>query len=81
MSANICWEPVSKKVKRLSVGAPSRFMAVLDRLGVSLPGEVGVEHVEVLRGAAAVTDEESNPFQDLIDLIDLYDRVRLWAEY
>jgi hypothetical protein len=56
-------------------------MEVLDRIGIRLPGEVGTEHIEALRGAAAATDEISNPFQDLIVLIDRYDRVRLWAEY
>lgn len=83
MSATICWEPVNPNPKYLRVMGPSWFIGVLQKLDLDLPCEVGEQDLPGLRGAAAAVDERdgTNPFADLIDIIEKYGVVRLWVEY
>lgn len=84
MSASICWRPVDKRDKTLRVGAPSLFMETMRKAGLEFPCTIGSEELPVLTGMAAVygrNDENVNPFDELITLVEKYGSVELWASY
>ena len=83
MSANICWRPVESKAKRINTSAPSSFMEAMKRAGMSLPCELNASHRERLIGLAAshCYDTPTNPYQQLLDLLEKHESIALWAEY
>lgn len=84
MSATICWRPSAKNDKHLNVGAPSSFMEVMKNAGFGFPCAVTLSDVPVLRGMAAVygrNDQNPNPFDELLDLVEKYGSIELWAVY
>lgn len=82
MSAVICWEPVAKeKANRLKVGSPSLFLEALEcGLGRD-SGEFGQGDLERLRGMASMIKGDANPFNEMVELIELHGAIRIWGEY
>jgi len=82
MTASLCWSPVEKNSRMLSALAPSQTMEILAEIGISFPGEAGIEHLAALHALAkAWPNQKQNPFRDLVEAIEKHDRVKLWAEY
>lgn len=80
MSASILFEPV-KPGRSLGVSAPSSFLAALERLGVQLPAVVDASIVPRLEGLRAGLTHEHTAIERLIEAIEQYESVRVWAEY
>ncbi len=81
MSASILWEPVNISPDHISCYAPSAFMAAMERAGMGLPCTLNETHIPILRGMAAASDAEPNPYKQIIDLLLNRGSIRLWAEY
>ena len=81
MSANIYWEPITTNAKRLHVMAPSWFMQVLERADMGLPNTFGEKDIPTLRGMAANMNEEKNPFNELIEIIEKRGSINVWYEH
>lgn len=81
MSANIYWEPVSIKTKRLRVMAPSSFISTMERANLPLPNTFDESAIPTLRGMAATMNEENNPFLELIEKIEKYGSVSVWYQH
>lgn len=86
MSATIFYEPVKQNSKSLDVSAPSTFQ---DRLAKAFGGDwttvlpriFGKDDIPTLQGMSATQIEDNNPYQQMIDLIEKYDQIRVWAQY
>ena len=81
MSANIYWEPVSIKTRRLRVMAPSSFISAMERANLPLPNTFDESAIPTLRGMAATMNEENNPFLELIEKIEKYGSVSVWYQH
>lgn len=85
MSATIYWEPacVDMKEKHLSCWAPSSFMEQLEnRLGERPPTYFDEEDLIGLRELAKTNcDGGGNPFQELVNAIQIHGSIRVWPEY
>lgn len=81
MSANIYWEPISIKTKRLRVMAPSSFISAMERANFPLPNTFDESAIPTLRGMAATMNEENNPFLELIEKIEKYGSVSVWYQH
>lgn len=81
MSATIFWEPINLRPKSLRVMAPSWFMQVLERADMGLPNTFGEKDIPTLRGMAANMNEEKNPFNELIEIIEKKGSVNVWYEH
>src|SRR6185436_20832415 len=86
MSASICWEPVPSDYKCLDVAAPQYFLETMRKcFGEAGSWTLGRQDIPVLRGAAAAgawgSDDDYNPFKQLIKLLEVQDLIRVWAEY
>jgi len=84
VSANIYWRPVSKNNKSLNVLAPSSFQERMREVGLCLPCTVRQGDASLLKGMAAGYGREKdrpNPFDQILELLEKYDEVELWAEY
>lgn len=81
MSANIYWRPVAKNNKSINTLTPSAFQETMRKLGLSLPCTLDTRSTLLLQGAAAVFDDDPNPFQQILDLLEHHDAIELWAEY
>lgn len=81
MSANLYWQPV--KGKDLNVGAPSSFMAALERAVGAQPWHLNEGHVHILKGLAAGLDstDQREAVETLIAGISRHSEVRVWPEY
>lgn len=82
MSANIYWRPVAKK--SLNVPAPSSFQEKMEEAGLRLPCTVGREHLDVLRGMSigfGLERDRPNPFREILELLESYEEIELWAVY
>jgi hypothetical protein len=75
MSATICYRPVLTKRYYVPTMAPSSFMEALGEL----PRTFGAEDLPILRVCARVGHREA--FEHLIDAIEKYGAIELWAEY
>lgn len=83
MSANICWRAV-KNDKTLDVPAPSSFQEKMSAVGMCLPCTIKQSSREILRGMAEGYGREKdrpNPFDQILELLDKYDEIELWAVY
>lgn len=81
MSASILWEPL-RPGKSLGVNAPSLFMVALRyAFEADLPRVFSSSDVPVLRGMAAGMSHEAKAINKLIEAIDEFEQVRVWAEY
>lgn len=88
MTANIYWEPFSRKAKNIPVTAPSRFMQELENAGLgTVTGGNGItlteEHLPTLIGMKAVFSgvNNLNPYWHIINAIETHKEIRLWAVY
>ena len=84
MSATICWRPVSKNEKSLGVMAPSAFQEAMSQAGFPLPCDLSQTDIPVLRGMAAAFgryDKRPNPYDEILELLNKYDGISLWAVY
>lgn len=81
MSANIYWEPVSIKTRRLRVMAPSSFISAMERANLPLPNTFDESAIPTFRGMAATMNEENNPFLELIEKIEKYGSVSVWYQH
>lgn len=82
MSATIYWEPVNPNPEYLHTMASSWFMECLERAGMELPYTFNRDDIAVLKGlAAAVSDNDRNPFKQLIEAIQKHDEVSVWAQH
>ena len=80
MSANIYWEPASRKRNDLNVGAASAFMTMLEKAGIT--NRVTTADLPVLRGMeAAAPDGFKGPLQEMIDAVEKHDEIEWRAEY
>ena len=81
MGASIFYQSVHGKC--LNVGAPSYFLGVLRRVfGGDGPWEVDGTWSQQLQGAAAASsNQEQAALEELIEAIERYGRIRIWAEY
>ena len=85
MSATILWEPYrAPKGESLWTMAPQNFMETLRHLGWEEGGNLGRKHLAALKALAyqfSDKDTTKNPYAQLVDAIEKYDEVRVWAEY
>ena len=81
MSATIFWEPITANPNSLDVMAPSWFMQVLERANMGLPNTFGEKDIPTLRGMAATVNQERNPFNELIEIIEEKGSVNVWYEH
>lgn len=83
MTANIYWRPVAASRHDISPGAPSSFIGKLEALFGPLPLSLTEESLPVLRAAKVVIDyqDQKDAFTELIDAIEKYERIEVWAEY
>lgn len=82
MSANIYFMPDVKKGTPLNTPAPSSFIETLERAGYTLPYTFDDSDKKLLLGMACARErQEDNPYRQLIEAIDNFGRVRVWAEY
>jgi hypothetical protein len=83
MTANIYWEKIDPKPKDLGVGAPSSFIDSLKKAGLGFPCELDHKAVPVLAGMAAMWEHKNstNPYAELVEIINKNGRIKVWAEY
>jgi hypothetical protein len=88
MSANIQWEPLSRKMKDLPVMAPQAFIQILENAGLGNLNDGGGivlkdANLPTLRGMMAVFSgiNIQNPYWHLIKAIEQYGEIRVWAVY
>jgi hypothetical protein len=82
MSATIKYVRVKNAGKSLPVYAPSRFIGSLERAFGCVPCEIGPSDVPILRGMAAVADEQERKcYEILIKEIGEDSQIKVWAEY
>lgn len=82
MSASISWKPVKNVGKGLDVGAPSAFVERMEKVFGSLPLELlrtDIPKLEVL--ALLYDNNDCKPYQELIDALDSYEKIEVWATY
>ncbi len=83
MSATIYYRKQSKTDPHLKgVSAPQHFMLSLERAFGRFPCVLGPDEISTLRGMAALQDEgETNPYQELIAIIERDGAVELYSDY
>jgi len=84
MSANIYWKTVRPQQQRsLHASAPSSFIRSMEKAFGRFPCRVNKECIAKLEGMAAVYGEgpETNPYSELVNLLEQIDEIELWAEY
>lgn len=84
MSASIYWKQVKPvKSHSLNVGAPSNFLEILEKVFGSRNPQLDESNIEALKGMAAVYNIYGgvNPYEELIEAIEQYKEIELWAEY
>lgn len=83
MSANIYFRQVRPiDSESLSVYAPSSFIESMTEAFGVFPCILGANEVPVLKGMAALNrDGGGNPYSELIEAINKYGTVEVYAEY
>lgn len=81
MSATILYRPGKPKVKSLEVSTPSAFLEIMQKCFGDPPFTLRKENIPTLSGMAAAWTDENNPFQRIIDNIEKYGGIEVWAEY
>jgi len=84
MSASILYEPINPNPKSIDAWAPSSFMETMQRANIALPCTLGPDNIPILMGMAAVFGDKGdapNPYQQLVDAINKYGKISVWAEY
>lgn len=83
MSASILYRPLADQRKCVDdVLAPSRFLGVMGKCFGNLPFTLGEGAIPTLSGMAATWDDDMhNPFERIIELIEKYGTIEVWAEY
>lgn len=83
MSATILWNPINpKRGESLEVAAPSRFLEIMGKCFGASPFTLERKSIPRLSGMAAAWEYDSNnPFQTIIEHIETYGVIEVWAEY
>lgn len=88
MSATIYWRPLPLRDKHLKVGAPSSFIAAMERAFGPSPWGLGEGSLATLRGMSAAfgDDDRENPFAQLVELIEddgdgSSRSIEVWTQY
>lgn len=83
MSASIYWEEPIKRKCLKGVMAPSRFIASIEETFGHFPVRLRNEDLRVLHGMANTWGDpkDSNPYLNLIDLLEDKDMIELTVEY
>ncbi len=87
MSANVFWQPVSRKKNSLPVGAPSAFRKSMENAFGELPADgwkLDKRNLPILHGMLAMTSDRSgdkNPYIQIINAIQTHSRIQIWLEY
>ena len=87
MTANVFWQPISRKKNNLPVGAPSAFRKCMENAFGELPDDgwkLDKRHLETLQGMLAMTNDRSgdkNPYIQIINAIQTHSRIQIWLEY
>lgn len=86
MTANIIWLPVNKKENTLNILAPSGFMKDMAKVGLQLPRIINRNDIPKLTGMASVFgsafgDDNYNPYQQILDLLEKYEEIELKSKY
>ena len=80
MSANIYWEPTTRKRHSVGTSAPSSFISALERATeMSMPIVLDRSHVDLLRGLAAGAKDPA--FLELADAVQSNDSIEVTAQY
>jgi len=81
MSASIHWSPISTKHNRLSTNTPSRFVTAMEMVFGGFPIQLENDHetTTALRGMHAGSDDMI--YACLLEALEKFDRIRVWAEY
>lgn len=85
MSVTIFYEPIEQS-NAIDVPAPVTFRKKLAKAfggdeDTILPRTFNGQDVPILRGMSATQLDDNNPYQQIIDLIEKYDQIRVWTEY
>ena len=83
MSANVFYRQVKPvKEKSLSCFAPSSFLKTMREVFGELPIQLDKSNIDVLHGMSLLcSDGGGNPYRELIDAINKYNLIEMWAEY
>jgi hypothetical protein len=80
MSVSLRWRPVKNNGKCLS-GGSSSDVAALERVWGGAPWKLTDAHLDTLRGMAALSNCDNNPYDELINKILDHDTIEVWPEY
>lgn len=82
MSAAIVYRPIKPKgEKNLGVLFPSGFLEIMQKCFGDPPFTLETKDIPILTGMAAAWTDDDNPFQRIIDKIEQYGGIEVWAEY
>lgn len=82
MSATIHYRKVGKSDPYLkNVMAPSAFIESMERAFGRFPVELGSQDICALRGMKAMHNGEHNPYTELIEIIERFGLVEVYATY
>ena len=90
MSANLYWEPSRRTGSSLYTPSPQHFMESLEAIGwrrdADSSGLLDKSALPALKGLAFLyndreRDPRKNPYTELINAIEKFGEVRIWAEY
>lgn len=80
MSASIHWRKIKNSPDpRLGVSAPSSFIEAMERAFGGRAWELDAKAVPVLRGMAAVSNDEA--FEQMIELIEKFGEIEVYYQY
>ncbi len=81
MSATIHYRKISKKDPCLKhVWSPSSFIDSMTTV-FGWPAEIGTKDIPVLKGMSAVHGGEHNPYPEIIELVEKFGSIELYASY
>ena len=82
MSATILYRPIKRNDgKSLGISAPSRFLEVMGKCFGDPPFTLEKKDIPILQGMAAACCDNPNSFESIIDKIENYGAIEVWAEY
>lgn len=83
MSASILYRPIEPdKDRSLGVSAPSSFLEIMGKcFGEGGPWLLRKADIPILQGMAAACNHNPNSFEKIIEHIETYGAIEVWAEY
>ena len=79
MSATIYWRPFNNSKILEGIGAPSSFIEDMKKAFDRFPLKLTEDDIPTLKGMIAVDDQ--GYYQQVLDLIEKYEEIELYAEY